>query len=167
MPADLASLSYLAPLFAFVLVWVVVFAVLTKIQILGDSKFMNSFIAFIVASIFVTFAGVREFVLTLTPWVALLIVSSFFLLAILGFLGVKGWEKGIGAAVLVVFVLIFLISGMIVFSNVIGPYLPWGVAESGSEAFAIRDWLYSARVVGAMLLIIVSAVVSWILIKVK
>ena len=59
--------------------------------------------------------------------------------------------------------LVFLISGVVVFSDSIGGYLP-GYSYEGN---LVTDWLYSGPVVGAILLIIITAAASWVLVKAK
>jgi hypothetical protein len=61
-----------------------------------------------------------------------------------------------------------LISGIKVFSATIGPYLPGSDLPGGDQdILRITDWIYSPRVAGAALLLAVTAVVSWILVKTK
>ena len=69
MPVDISGVTYFEPILAFLVVFVVLYAVLAKTKILGeDNKFVNIFASFLVATIFVAAAGVREYVLTITPW---------------------------------------------------------------------------------------------------
>lgn len=169
MVTDVSAVTYFAPIFVFLLVFVVVFAVLARTKILGDEfpRVLLIFIAFVVAALFISFGGVQRYVETLVPWLAVLIVSLFFLLLMAGFAGVK-MERGLGVGAVVVGILIFVVSGVVVFSGVLGPYLP-GSSVAGGDASVLRitDWLYSPRVVGAVVLIIAAGITSWILVKAK
>lgn len=160
MPADISGLTYFAPILAFLVVFVIMYAILAKTKILGEDAgpWLLLFISFLVATIFVSAAGVRRYVLEITPWFAVLVVSLFFILFIIGFVGkpAEFLQKGIGILAVLVLIAIFLISGFIVFSESIFTFLP-----------PIDEWVYSSRVFGSILLIAISAVVSWVLVKSK
>jgi hypothetical protein len=168
MVADLTSVSFFAPIAAFLLVFIVVFAVLHKLELIGDSKWANIFVSFLIASVFVSAAGTKDYVLTVIPWIAVLIVSLFFILMLTGFIG-EGAKmgKGLGIAVLIILVLIFLVSAFVVFNDVL--LLPGGPVseDTGIGSLVFFDWLYSERVIGALVLIIASAIVTWVLVKSK
>ena len=169
MPVDVSAITYFAPLIAFLIVWVVMFAVLSNFKVLGDNKFIQTFISLLIAALFVSVAGVREYVLTIIPWFAVLIISTFFILALTGFIGTTdAVKKGVGAVFLILLVVVFLVSAIVVFSGVIGPYLPGSdIAGGESEVLRFTDWIYSPRVAGAISLIVVSALVAWVLVRVK
>ena len=99
-----------------------------------------------------------------------IIVSFVLILAVVAFIGkpVENMNKGLGVAFIVILILAFLISAIFVFSDYISPYLPWsqGYGAGGNQdVLGLLDWIFSPRVFGAILLLIVSAVVSWILVK--
>src|SRR3990167_10511787 len=95
---DIAGINLIAPILTFFLVALVVGVVLAKTKILGENKWIQVFIALTIATIFISAAGTRRYVLTIVPWVGVLIVSLFFMLLILGFVGDKMdfMYKGIG-----------------------------------------------------------------------
>ena len=158
MVADITGISYFAPLLAFLIVFIVMFALLYKTKLLGENAWVQLFMSLIVATIFVSAAGVRDYVLTITPWFAVLVVSLFFVLLIIGFVGkpAEFMHKGIGVIAILVLIVVFLVSGFIIFSESIKPFLPGGSA--GQE-------IYSSRVFGALLLVVISAIVSWVLVR--
>lgn len=158
MVADISGLSYFAPILAFLVVFVVIFALLYKTKLLGENAWFQLFVSFLISTIFVSAAGVRDYVLTITPWFGALVVSLFFILFFIGFVGkpVEGMTKGIGIVFILALIVVFLISGFIVFSDVIAPYLPGGIRAEG---------IYSSRVVGALLLVGITAIVSWVLVR--
>jgi len=171
MPADLSAITYFAPIAAFLIVFIVLFAVLTKTKLLGDNKWVVLFVSFLIASIFVSVAGARQYIQTIIPWFAVLIVSLFLILILVGFIGKPAafLNKGVGVAFVILLAIAFLISGFMIFSNVLVSYLPGPGFGTGDnfEATIALDWLYSPRVAGAILLILISAGVSWILVKAK
>jgi hypothetical protein len=168
MAVDLAGFSYFAPILAFLIVFIIMFALLHKTKLLGEVVWFNLFISLFVAAIFVSAAGVRDYVLTITPWFGALVVSLFFILFIVGFAGkdVEFLHKGIGIFFVIVLILVFLVSGFIVFSDVLLPYLP-GSSGAGADpgVFSLTREIYGTRVFGAILLVAISAVVSWVLVR--
>jgi hypothetical protein len=155
--------SYFAPIIAFFLVFLVISLVLLRTKVLGDNKWMIIFVSFVIATLFISAAGARRYVEVVTPWFAVLFISLFFMLLIVSFAGKvpDKFQENIGIAAVIMLVLIFFISAIVVFSDVIYPYLPGG----GYEGNLFTDWLYSGPVVGAIILIVVTAVISWLLVK--
>jgi hypothetical protein len=168
MAVDLAGISYFGPLLAFLVVLAVVFAVLNRTKVLGEHVWGQMFVSFVLATIFVSAAGVRDYVLTITPWFAALIVSLFFLLLLVGFVGDKAefMHKGIGIISVLVLVIIFLVSGFIVFSESIAPYLPGASGEGADpQLFDFSRNIYETRIFGALLLLVIGGIVSWVLVR--
>jgi len=171
MTVDVSFIGYFGPILAFLIVFVVVYAILFKIKILGDHWASNLFVALVVAAIFVAAAGARDFTLTVIPWFAVVVISLVFLMVIIGFVGKEAafMNKTVGVIFVIVLGLVFLISAFVVFSESITPYLP-GPSFGGGDnmgATAFFDWLYSPRVGGAILLIVIAAIVSAVLVKAK
>ena len=171
MAADVTAIAYFAPIAAFLLVFIVSFAVLFKTNIIGENKWVQLFVSLLLASIFISVAGTRQYVLTIVPWFAVLLVSLFLILILTGLTGKDAvfMHKGIGVVVVVLFGIIFLVSGFFVFSDVVLKYIPgpaYGVGADESSLY-LANTLYSPRVFGAILLVIVSAIVTWVLVKAK
>ena len=166
MAADVSAVTYFAPIAAFFVVFIVVFAVIYKSKILGESKWLGLFASLMVAALFVSAAGVRRYVEVITPWFGALLVSLFFIMILLGLIGAKheGALKGLGIVFLIVAVLVFLISGIVVFSDTLAPWLP-GTQESYGNP--VSHLIYSPPVIGAVVLIILAALVSIVLVKAK
>ncbi len=162
---DVSFVPYFGPILAYLLVAMVIGAVLWQTKLLGGGKGLAVFVALVVATIFIAAGGVVDFVLIATPWIAALIISLFFLLLLFGFAGIKkdaGFGKGIGIAVVIIAVLIFLISAFVVYSSVLTQYIPGTNAYVGNEA---SELFFSPRIIGAVLLLIVAGLASWIVLK--
>lgn len=165
MPVDVSAVTYFAPLFAFFVVLIIVFAVLDKSKILGETKWVSLLVSFIIASLFVSAAGVSRYITVITPWFAALLVSLFFLLVLIGIMGGKTEiGGGLRTFLIIVALVIFILSGIVVFSDTLAPYLPGSTVYAGSP---ITDWVYSPPVIGAIILLAITAIVSWVLIKAK
>lgn len=166
MVADVSFLTYFAPIAAFLLVFLVCALVFLKLKVLGDNKFMAVFVSLLIAALFVSFGSVRRYVEVITPWFAVLLISLFFLLMLIGLSGKvpEGFQKGIGVILVLGFLAAFVISGIMVFSNELGPWLPGSIESVGNPFY---DWLFTPPVMGAVILIVLASLVSWVLIKTK
>ena len=166
MAADISALTYFAPIAAFLLVFLVSALVFLKVKILGENKWMALFVSLLIASLFVSFGSVRRYIEVVAPWFAVFLVSLFFILMLTMFSGKvpEGLHKGIGVIFVLGLLAAFIISGIAIFSDKIGFWLP-GTLESTDNLFF--EWLFSPPVLGAGLLIILTVIVSWVLIKTK
>jgi len=153
---DLSLIQNYLPILSFLLVFTIVFAVLAKYKLLGESKFVNLFVSFLVSTIFVSLTSAREYVISITPWFVVFIVVSLFILALVGFTGKipEGFTKGLGIILVIALLVVFLVSAYFTFS-------------SSPAMIDLGEWISKPRIYGALVLLVVSAIVSWVLIKVK
>ena len=150
MVLDISGLTYFMPLFGFLFVFVIVFALLEKTKLLGENKFISILISFIVAIIFATMTSVREYVEQVTPWFAVLIIALFFILIIIGLSQQKIdaiMKPGFVWVFIIVLIIVFLLSATKVFSL-------W----SGVKDFVTNE----ARIAGAIILLIIAAIAAWV-----
>jgi len=155
MAIDISGLSYFMPIFGFLFVFVIVYALLSKIELLGDNKFINLLISFIIAVIFSTLGSMQEYVQTVTPWpwFVVLVIALFFILIIIGLSQQKISEvmkPGFVWVFIILLILVFLISAIKVFS--IWQPLKEFVTMEGSIA-------------GAIILLVIAAITAWVLTK--
>ena len=152
MAFDVSWLAYYMPIFGFLFVFTVIYAVLSKTEVLGENAFTNLLVSFIFGIIFITFAPGVAYVQTIVPWFVILILSLFFLMMIVGF-SQKDMDKfmkpSLAWAFIGLLVVIFLWSAIVVFNPFLQPY--------------INRFLYSERISGAVLLALVAGAASWIL----
>ena len=166
---DLSGFSFFIPLLTFLIVFLISYAVIKKAG-LFDNNFWQLFVSFLISIIFVSTSGPAFYVATIIPWFAIFIVAFVLVLAVIGFVKTgKGesalnWSKGMTMVFAIGLLLIFVISGIFVFSSYISPYLPWSSGYGGnSDVLSVTDWLYQPRVYGALLLLAVAGLVSWFL----
>lgn len=164
------ELAYFMPLFAFLLVFVITYALLAKTKLLGENPFTHIFISFCVAIIFFISPTAQQFARLSMPWVAVFIVCLVLIMLILAFVG--GKVENVAASpvaakiAVVVLLIIFLVSAIQVFGPVIEPYMPGSTQERASEDLSnLADVLFHPTVIGAILLLAVAAVVSHVLTK--
>jgi hypothetical protein len=168
--ADASSISYIMPVLAFILVFIVTFALLAKTKILGSNSFFHMLISFIVAIIFVIAPTMQKFAMISTPWIAVLIVMISIILMLLTFVrgNVDDLVKSPAAAVVIILVIliVFVLSAVNVFGPVISPYLPGGSqANLTSQEAASAHFFTNPAVIGAVILLIIAAIATWILTK--
>ena len=64
---DLSGLGTFMPVFGFVLIFTVVYALLGKTKVLGEQKFVHIFVSFCVAIVFLISTNAVEYVKVTTP----------------------------------------------------------------------------------------------------
>ena len=84
--ASVSAVGYFMPIFAFLLVFIVVYALLVKTKILGDNQSIMLFISFILSGFFIVQTSLVEFVKFTSAWFVVGVVMVFFLVTLLGFL---------------------------------------------------------------------------------
>jgi Na+/proline symporter len=169
MVADISGISYFLPIITFLVVFVVIFALLAKTKILGESLFIQLFISFLLSTVFISASAPRDYVQAIIPWFAVILISLFVLMMIIGFASGKsddGMNKTLGTISVVLLAIVLAVSAYFAFSGYISPYLPGGSASGANpQVLQFTNWIYSSRVAGAVLLVIAAAVVSWVLVK--
>jgi hypothetical protein len=154
--ADISSLSYFLPIFSFLLIFIVVYAVLKKTGVLGDNNGISLFISLILASFFVVNAKMVEFVEFNSSWFVVFLVCIVFIMMLLGFLGKDSLKlvaenKGVAWGVAVVLIVAFVVSGARIFR--------WVIQWDKIQAWFSTDWF------GLILLLVIGAVVAAVLSK--
>lgn len=154
---SVSAINYFLPIFAFLLVFIVVYALLKKTEVLGGNEPVMIFVSLIIASFFIVEASLVDFVKLSTGWMSVLIIVVFFVILIIGFLPGKeplGFlSKGNWFAwvVLVALVVIFILSFGYVFH--------WTLQWSEVKTWFSTEWF------GFILLLIVAAIVAAIIKK--
>lgn len=166
MPMNITQIYFFMPVFSFLFVFVVVYAILAKTKIFGDQK-VNLIISFVMAIIFMNFSSMQLYVETMLPWFVVFVVCLFLVLLIMAFstkdVG-KMMTPGFAWVMVAILVVIFLISAIKVFNPVFHP--EYGVVSGSSPQLIsqIRS-VFDNQVSGSVLLLIVAAVVTWVLVR--
>lgn len=167
MAVDVSFITYFAPIIAFLIVFVVVYAVLHKTGIVGGNAWVAAVLSLCVAALFVAFAGTRDYILTVVPWIAALIVCLVILMVIMSFAGApKFLLTGAGIVFSLAVLVVFVVSAFFLFSHTLLGYLP-NATQGATDTSKILNWFFSTRIAGAILLVIVGGIVSYVLIKLK
>jgi len=153
MSASLSAIGYFVPIFAFLLVFIVVYALLVKTQILGGSSWVMLFISFVLASFFIVQASLVDFIQFSSAWFGVIVIGVFFLMLVLAFLpgdsplGFLTKNDWFSWAMLIVILVLFVISAAYAFNYAVN----WG---------EVQDW-FGSDWFGMVLLLVIAAVVSW------
>ena len=167
MVIDISGIYFFMPVISFLFVFLIVWAVLTKTKLLGDTGFINLFVSFIMAIIFMSFSSLDLYVQTIIPWFIVLFIMVFLVLLIAG-LSTKDLSKIMSTkfawAVIAILLVIFLVAAIKVFNPVLHPDL---IVTSGEGTSLVEQIRYAAggTVFGTILLIIIAGIVSWVLVK--
>ncbi len=167
MALDISGLNFFMPIFSFLFVFVVVYALLFKTKVLGENQFVLSLISFIVAIIFMSFSSLELYVQTILPWFVVLAVVVFLVLLIAG-LSTKSLDKMMTPTfawiVVGVLIVIFLIAAVKVFNPVFHPDLVITSGQGTSMIEQLRGYA-SGGVVGSILLLVIAGIVAWVVTK--
>jgi hypothetical protein len=151
--SPIEGINFFMPIFAFLFVFVLVYALLMKTKILGESKGVNLMISFLMAIFFVVNASLVDFVRFNSAWFAVFIVSIFFILLLTAFTHgdkLEFFRKPWVAWVIVIgIVIFFIVSSSYVFN--------WAINIDAIGNYFDYQWL------GFILLLIIALVASWIL----
>ena len=164
-PVDVSLLSKLSPLFIFLVVFFGLYAVLTKVKILGSSKEINLMMSFVMALIFMLTPGVSQVIILATPWLVILFFMVLVIVTLFLFVGVKedvvsGVFKDSGVAWFIIIVVV-LVFGFVL-SQVYGPIIQQFTAEGqpvGKEGvtYDIAKILFSTKLLTVALIMVIAA----------
>jgi hypothetical protein len=154
--------QFVMPIFIFLFIFVIFYALLSKIKLFGENPSLNSLIAFSLAVLFVVIPEARKFIELATPWFIVLIVAGLFFVMIFMILGVdsKFIEEVAKENALVLGIIVGLSILIILFamSQVFGPGLLDASAAEQTGAFAsVRKMLFSPKILGFLILLIIAA----------
>lgn len=154
---DIGLLQHFLPLFTFLLVFVIIYAILQKIEILGKSKAVH-FIAALCVAFIVLFSGATtDMINFLIPWMVVIIVFMLMLFLSMMFLGVKAEEIFEKVGGVYTFLIIMIILFIIAMTTTLGPiFTPYSeVGEQTIQSETIKT-LFHPRTLGAIFILLVA-----------
>jgi len=156
MTVDISGVGYFLPIFSFLLVFIVVYAVLLKTKILGENNGVSLFISLILASFFIVNARMVKFVEFSSSWFVVFLICALFILMFLGFMGKDAVKliaenKSVAWVIFIVLITAFVVSGARIFK--------WVFEWNKIQAWFGKDWF------GMVLLLVIGAVVAIVLSK--
>ncbi len=169
MAIEITGINYFMPLFSFFFVVLIVYLILNKTKILGESNFLNFLVSFIMAIIFMSFSSIELYVRNIIPWFVVLLIIVFLVLFLAAF-STKDIDKIMTSkfawAVMIILIIIFMIVAIQVFNPVFHPdkIITSGSGTAGSQ---IINFFVNSRYTGTILLVIISAVLGWVVTRGK
>ncbi len=157
------SLAYFAPILAFLLVIVLVYALLAKTKVLGENNSLNFLISFVIAIIFMITPLARTYALKVTPWLAVFLVTLFFFILIISFTGDTGILKSrwLSIAIIVILLALFVVAGINIFGSLINHYLSF----IGLSLGEVKDKILQPTILGILVLLVIGVALSFWLTK--
>lgn len=153
--ANLNLFEWLMPIFSFLVVFIVVYALLQKSKLLGENKPVSFFLSFILAGMFIVNASLVEFVQFTSSWMVVIIIIVFLAFVLLAFfpsgLDFMKNAKWFPWVLLLLIIVFFITSSAFVFN--------WAINWANVSAWFGSDWW------SMILLLIIAGVVSFVLAK--
>ena len=162
-PIDLGLLPKFAPVFVFLFIFFLMYAIQVKTKILGSAREVHSAVAFIMAVLFMITPGVSEVVVSVTPWIVILFFLIIVIVTMFLFVGVKDstissvFQESSVAWLLIITVL--LIFGFVL-SQVYGPFVQGlGGQEATKQGitYDIARILFSTKLLTTALILVIAA----------
>lgn len=161
---DIGLIETFTPVFSFLFIFAVLFAILEKTKILGQNRGLNSLVSFTIAMLFLFTEPTRDLIKSVTPWFVILMVFVVFLLLIFLFIGIKEEEIAQTASqpgvVWFIIIVLVLIMGAIltqVFGEQVRSLTEEGNVSEGSVTTNVAKIVFHPRILGAMLLLVIAS----------
>ncbi|MDP4012687.1 MAG: hypothetical protein Q8R00_03735 [Candidatus Nanoarchaeia archaeon] len=157
MAVDVSSFSYFSPIFTFLFIWIVLYALLKKMEWFGKNDAVITTISFLSSMMFLMVPETTEIVGFATPWVFLLGVLIVLAMILFMFMGVK--EDAVTKIVStnpILLTIIFVVLGIIFLvslTNVFGNFLLPGT--TGGFWDVTKRVLFHPRTLGMLFLLVV------------
>ena len=124
---DTGLLSFLTPLFIFLFIFVLIYAILNKTKLFGENMGALNLIAAVCIAAVSVFAGrVTGLIISIVPWFVFIAIILFLIFMIFMFFGVKEgdvWDMMFGKTWIFVLLLIIILIGLSqTFEKQITPY---------------------------------------------
>ncbi|MSR86339.1 hypothetical protein EXS74_03005 [Candidatus Woesearchaeota archaeon] len=169
---DVGILEYFVPIFVFMFVMIIMWALLEKVQFFPKSPAANLLIAFLLGVLFILIPELTTVISLVTPWFVILIV--FLLLLILTFIFMGVDPKFIGSvfggdkpnlvvvwAIIVLFLGIFGYAFTQVYGEQIHDITAGSSSEEGSDQLvqSVGEILFTPKVMGMFFLLLIAVFV--------
>lgn len=156
---DTGFLNFLLPVFAFLLVYSILFGILQKSKFLTDSTSINTWVAFAISIFFLLAPGAIGFVSVIAPWFVVLVIAAFSLLLIFFFMGVKvetiervAREEASVRWTIIIISIIILIVGL---TSVFGPIFGTPADQAGGMGGEIQRSIFDPQVLTTVFILLV------------
>jgi hypothetical protein len=153
------NINAFMPVFSFLLVFAVVYGLLSKTEILGKNRMIHLLVSFVVAIIFLASTATVQYTKVATSWFAAFMITLLFIILLVGLVHGKVEEvlnKNFAWFIVVVLLVVFIFSAIHIFQGQIGTYF------SKETSFFL-----SPTVIGIVILIGITVFISWLITRDK
>lgn len=160
---EISGLNFFMPLFSFLFVFLISYALLKKTQIFGDTPFYLV-ISLILAAVFFSFSSLELYVRTVMPWFVVLIVISFMVLVMAGATTKNlDWimNSKLGWFFIILLIAVFLIAAIKVFNPSLHPDLGITSGDGPGILIQLENFFGTSKWIGSVLLILIVVFIGW------
>ncbi|MBT3690908.1 hypothetical protein HOG16_01535 [Candidatus Woesearchaeota archaeon] len=152
---DLGILEHLVPLFSFVFVFLIIYALLQKLKLLGGKSAIDFLVSLTVSLLVILSSSAIELARFMSVWGVVVIVILVFMFIMMSFWAKDGdlglpEDMDVKGIVFWIFIIILAIGLTQVFGPVLTPY-----AEGADPSRTILRTIFHPRIVGALFLLII------------
>ena len=158
---NLGFIEFFLPVFSFLFIFVIMYAVLDKFKLMGENKTVKFIASLSIALLFLFSKDILNFVNFVTPWFVVLVIIAFFILSLFMFMGVKEKEMEMTArnptvywTVLVIIIILLIAAIGTVFSDF---FAGQGGEVTDPTKAGITQILVHPRVLGALFLLVITS----------
>ena len=164
MAAEIITSSLFNSILLVIFVFIVSLSALIKTKILGENKFVLAALSLILAFLFFSTPLARTYLLRATPGVVVLLMSIFFFLLLLGFIGKLDFVRsnGFTSVVVILLAIILLFSGAHIIVNTFNQI---AAVSASSQTSNLRNTLLHPAILGLFLIFVIAAIVTWFISK--
>lgn len=168
---DASLIGFLLPVFVFLFIFVILYGLLSKTELLGKKQVALNFLAAICIAAVAVFAGdLIKLVGVITPWIVFIIFILFLIFGMYKFFGIEDkviWSTiGSEVTIYIILLLVILIGLTIVFEPQVSPFAGNQAATAsnatGLAGKNVRSEVISTlthpRVLGAIFILVIAAV---------
>ena len=151
MELDVSMFGNFLPVFVFVLIFTLLYALLEKTKLLGSNSSLNFLISMSIAFISLFSGNAMKLVLFVLPWYIFLMVFLVSIFSLFLFYGMKEEDFFPKPTIIFIVMMIFLIIGITkVFGPVFTPYVEEGTSN-------VLRTIFHPRVFGAFFILLISS----------
>src|SRR3989344_1267536 len=159
---DFNLLNFISPIILFLFVYIILYGLLSKVEMFGKSQGIRAFISFCMAILFLLVPPAGGIIRFFTPWFIVFVIFGMFLMLMFMFAGIKQEDLiktvyahgGIYGLVIAVVIILFLVS----FSEVFGPGL-FDYPGSNTTYWwdNVKGALFNTKILGILVILIIAA----------
>lgn len=156
---DTGLLGYVVPIFSFLLIYAVIYAILIKSKIFGENNIINSIIPLAVSVMFLLMPGAVDFVNFITPWFVVLVIVAFAIALLFLFLGagddtLKGWMRNPTVYwTALIFGMIIIVAGL---THTFGNFFGQPEVSGGSIGSEVQFSIFNPKILATIFILIIA-----------